>query len=95
MRFGFVLSSSLQVCHRFLSPASEHQQSIANKITNQSCCWSKMRHLMCSLKSRDIALFWKYNDYGSLAEKLELYLDIIFWQKSSLEAYPLSLDFFV
>ena len=35
MRFGFVLSSSLQVCHRFLSPATEHQQSIANKITNQ------------------------------------------------------------
>ena len=35
MRFGFVLSSSLQVCQRFLSLATEHQQSIANKITNQ------------------------------------------------------------
>ena len=79
MRFGFVLSSSLQVCHRFLSPATEHQQSIANKITNQmlSCCWSKMQHLMCSLKSSDIALSWKYNDFGSLPEELELYLDII------------------
>ena len=34
MRFGFVLSSSLQVCHRFLSLATEHQQSTANKIKN-------------------------------------------------------------
>ena len=50
---------------------------------------------MCSLESSDIALFWKYNDYGSLAEGLELYLDIIFWQKSSLEAYPLSLEIFL
>ena len=41
------------------------------------CCWSKMQHLMCSLKSSDIALSWKYNDFGSLPEELELYLDII------------------
>ena len=34
---------------------------------------------MCSLKSSDIALFWKYNDYGSLAEELELYIDSIFF----------------
>ena len=50
---------------------------------------------MCSLKISDIALFWKYNDYGSLTEELELYLDIILWQKSSLEAYPLSLEIFL
>ena len=41
------------------------------------CCWSKMQHLTCSLKSSDIALSWKYNDFGSLPEELELYLDII------------------
>ena len=41
------------------------------------CCWSKMQQLMCSLKSSDIALSWKYNDFGSLPEELELYLDII------------------
>ena len=54
----------------FISKASPTKSRIR-------CCWSKMQHLMCSLKSSDIALSWKYNDFGSLPEELELYLDII------------------
>ena len=94
-----MVSCSAARC-RCVSASSPPRLNISKASPTKSrirCCpvvGQKMQHLMCSLKSSDIALFWKYNDYGSLAEGLELYHDINFWQKSSLEAYPLSLEFF-
>ena len=56
-----LVSCSAARC-RCVIASSPSQMNISKASPTKSrirCCWSKMQHLMCSLKSSDIALFWK------------------------------------